>query len=349
MRIKEIIRGSLKYSRALLKKDKRTLNELVNRSEYMRGKIVLRSNPSIYVIGITNICNLRCPLCITGLRLQQKPLKFMDIILFKQIIDKIKDYACLVQLYNWGESLLHKDIIEILEYCDRYDLNTEISSNLSLTDIDDKLESLVKYRLKHLIVSFDGIDQKDYERYRIGGNFELVLKNIKKIRELKNAYNTEYPRISLQYLRNKFTTNQADVIKENHRKWGADDYYVSDMTTVFKDRNMERNKEWFDQDEIKKRKYLDIDVSMHGIRCYFLYTTMVIDHDGTIPPCCFTTNPGDDFGLWDNNKSISGMYNSENYIKARRMFKEKHADSSLVCNNCTAFITFANKYSIGNV
>ena len=328
--------------KAILKRDSRLINKIGNEEEFIRGEIVLKSTPTNYIIGLTNVCNLRCPLCVTGLRLQQKPLKFIDVVLFKQIIDKIKDYACLVQLYNWGESLLHRDIMEILEYCYRFNLNTEISSNLSLTNIDDKLELLVKYKVKHLIVSFDGIDQKDYERYRVGGNFELVLKNINKIREYKDIYKSNYPIISLQYLRNKFTTNQIDVIKEKHKEWGADDYYVCDMTTIFKDRNMEKNKEWFDQDEINKRKYLDVDVSMHGRRCYFLYTAMVIEQDGSIVPCCFATDPNDDFGQWDNRKTIIEMYNSEKFVKARSIFKNRVPQNNLVCSSCPAFITFCN-------
>lgn len=339
----------MKYFKALMLHDKKTLNELKNNYEYLSGKIVLRSVPQNYVLGITNICNLKCPLCITGLRKQQKVLGYMSYELFQQIIEKIKDNAKLIQLYNWGESLLHKDFIRILEYCNRYDLNTEVSSNLSLSDVDDKIEAMVKHRLKRLIVSFDGVTQKDYERYRVNGELNLVLKNIEKIKAYKAKYESKFPIIILQFLRNKYADGQLQILKDNYRKWGADEYLICDMTTIFKDRDIDGAREWFDDDEIARRKFLDIDTAMHGKRCYFLYTTMVIDHDGTIAPCCFTTDPGDDFGLWDNNKSISEMYNSENYIKARRMFKEKHADSSLVCNNCTAFITFANKYSIGNV
>lgn len=343
MTIKEIIKRSLKYSSALLHKDKRTFNEFINRTEYMRGKIVLRSTPSIYVIGITNICNLQCPLCITGLKKQKKTLGYMSFELFQQIIEKIKDNAKLIQLYNWGEPLLHKDLIRFLEYSNRYDLNTEMSSNLSLKNVEDKLEGMVKYRLKRLIVSFDGVTQKDYERYRINGELGLVLENIKKIKEYKERYNTKYPVIILQFLKNKYTDGQIKYLKENYKKWGADEYLVCDMTTIFKDSNIETAKKWFDDEEIKERKYLDVDVSMHGRRCYFLYTTMIIDHDGTVAPCCFTTDPKDDFTRWDDSKTILEMYNSEKFLTARRMFKEKNVNSDIACNTCTAFITFCDK------
>jgi len=267
----------------------------------------------------------------------------MEVNLLKEITDRIKEHAYLVQLYNWGESLLHKNIIEVLEYCNRYDLNTEISSNLNLRDADEILEAIVKYRLKRLIISFDGISQEDYERYRVGGDFNLMLRNIRKLKEYKNAYKSKYPRISLQYLKNKFTKGQVEVIRQKHREWGADDYYVCDMTTIFKDHDPEKARYWFEQDEIDRRRYLDIDVAMHRKRCYFLYTTMIIDHDGSISPCCFTTDPDDDFAVWDSQKSIFEMYNSEKFIEARKMFNEKKAILGLTCSNCSVFITYCNR------
>lgn len=318
-------------------------NRQFNQWEFLNQKIVLKSVPTTYVIGVTNICQLNCPLCITGLRKQDKTPKHMTWDLFVEIIEKIKDKAELVQLFKWGESLLHPRIIDMLEYCNRYDLNTEISSNLSLENIDEKLESIVKYRLKHLIVSFDGVTQEEYSRYRKGGNINLVIENIKKIQEFKQKYNSNYPKISLQFLKNKFTKDQIDILKENYKQFGGDDYYVCDMTTIFKDRNKETELAWLDEESINARKYCDIDVDMHGKCCSFLYSTMIIEQDGSIPPCCFSTNKKDDYSKWDNFKTINEMYNSKKFIEARKLFKNKETNHDLTCNDCTVFITYNEK------
>ncbi|MDY0187009.1 radical SAM/SPASM domain-containing protein [Syntrophus buswellii] len=307
----------------------------VLRQTFTRGYI-----PRIFAIGLTNVCNLSCPLCITGLKRQQKSKQFMTYELFTSIIDKIREFHGLVQLYKWGESLLHKDFINILEYCNVYDLNTEISSNLSLPNIDEKLEAMVRFRLKHLIVSFDGINQEDYSRYRIGGDFNLVLWNLNKLSDYKKAYNSVYPVISLQYLRNKYTTNQIKVIAENYTKWGADRYYSCDMTTVFKDRDTARAFQWFSEEEIARRKYLDVNFSMLGKRCPFLYDYLIVEQDGSIPPCCWCTDPADDFFQWDNTMTIQQMYNTDKFKRARRMFQDRKAEETLVCNDCSIFLTY---------
>lgn len=300
--------------------------------------------PSQYAIGITNICNLQCPLCITGIRQQKKAVKHMNYGLFTRIIDKIRPFAKLVQLYKWGEPLLHEDLIKMLEYCNRFDLNTEISTNFSLKNMDDKIEAIVKHRLKRLIVSFDGVTQEGYSRYRKGGDLSLVLRNIQKLSSLKKRDKSLYPRIILQYLRNKYTTPEIlQELKRSYAQWGADEYVVCDMTGIFKDKDMGRAREWFSDEDIKQRPYLDIDRSLYGCFCPFLYDFMVIEQDGSIPACCFATDPAQDFGHWDDNKTILEMYNSELFRRARSMFIRKKANQGCVCTDCGVFLTYALK------
>lgn len=321
-------------------------SEISNADEFRELKLVLESPPTTYVLGITNICNLQCPLCVTGLRQQKKKPQFMAFELFRQIIEKISPHAHQVQLYKWGESLLHPQIIDILALCDTYDLNTEISSNLSMENCDPVLDALVRFRLRHLIVSFDGVSQEDYSRYRVGGKLDIVLSNLRKIKELKVLYNSEYPVISLQFLRNKFTGDQVRVIEDNYQQWGADKYYVCDMTTVFKDRDLDAARQWFSDQEIAKRRYLDIDVAMQGKPCYFPFTTMIVEQDGSIPSCCFATDPKDDFGQWDNSKSILEMFNSDRFIQARRMFREKKHCNASTCDDCCVLTTYLDEADI---
>lgn len=297
--------------------------------------------PTSYVIGITNACNLRCPLCVTGKLEQQKPVKMMELSLFKRIIDKIKDHATFVQLFKWGESLLHKDIIPMLEYCDRYDLNTEISSNLNIED-DAVLEALVTHRLKRLIVSLDGIDQEDYARYRVGGSAALVIANIGKLRDFKKKHGSSYPEIRIQYIRSKFTTNQPELIEANLAAWGADSAYVCDMTMEFKNHDYQQALNWFTPEEIAERRFMDLPPEWHGKRCAFLDDWLIIEQDGSIPGCCYATDPADDFGWWDDNRTVAELFTSVRRAQAQKMFDTKTALPGHPCTDCSAFITWVD-------
>ncbi len=328
------------YLKTFPERGKKKLNELKNRVEYRTGKIILDSYPYIYMLGLTNVCNLSCRLCPTGQRRQTKPPQFMEFDLFKQVIEKIKGIAQKVVLHNWGESLLHKEFNNILEYCNRYNLNTELSSNLSLENVDDKLEAMVRYSLKHLIVSFDGITQKDYERYRVGGRLDTVLDNIRKLERLKKKNGSRFPIISLQFLKNMYTGNQIEMIENNYKEWGADKYIVYDMKFTFLNKTNEKKEDWFEDDWIQNRKYLDVDLCLQNKRCIFLYSMMVIDQDGLIQPCCFTPYAEDYFDKWDNEKTILQMYNSELFVNARNLFKKKNSKHTLVCHHCTVLKTW---------
>ncbi|MEW5850466.1 MAG: radical SAM protein [Myxococcota bacterium] len=325
-----------KVGSALLRRDTKELNRLLNRAEMRLGRERLLSRPYVYAIGVTNACNLRCPLCVTGLRQQQKATRNMDLALFKRIIDRIAPYAELVQLYKWGESLFHPDILEMLRYCKAHGIRTEISSNLNVRK-DHVLEGLVIHGLDRLIVSMDGTDQESYARYRVGGDLSLLLENVRKLRQFKQRHGRSHPTLILQFLRNKFTGNQVELLQRQYREWGFDELLVDDMTTLFKDRDLANARAWFEEEEIHRRGYMDVPVTMLGRTCTMLYDTMIIEQDGSIPPCCFSTDPQDDFAHWSPSGTLEELVNAPRFVTARRMFRERHAEPGHPCSACSVF------------
>jgi MoaA/NifB/PqqE/SkfB family radical SAM enzyme len=321
-------------------KVKKNINRKANLAEQNKKEPILKTKPFGYVLGITNACNLNCPLCITGLREQKKAIKHMDFDLFQEIINKIKNYAIWVQLYNWGEPLLHPKLVDMVALCTKHNISTQISSNLSLKNVDNILHGLVSNGLRHLIVSFDGLTQKEYSRYRVGGDLNTILNNIVKLKEHKEDMGLKFPIIDLQFLKNRHNEFQIDTLKKEYKKFGADKFTICDMTGIFKDNNVEKYKYWFEEDDIITRKYLDVDQRMLRNVCQFLYNIMIIDQDGSIPPCCFSTDPADDFGGWDSNKTILEMYNSEKFIAARKIFKEHSYDKDVCCSNCSVVLSY---------
>ena len=71
-------------------------------------------------IELTNYCNLKCPVCPTGIgAINRKPLA-MDVSLFEQLMDEVGQYLLTLSLWGWGESILHPQLAKIL----RIALNT---------------------------------------------------------------------------------------------------------------------------------------------------------------------------------------------------------------------------------
>ena len=143
------------------------------------GRSKVWGYPFEWEIDTTNICQLKCPLCHTGLGTVDRPKGIMHFDLYKKTIDEIKDYCIWLSLYSWGEPFLNNKIDEYIAYANKANIATIISSNLNKPLTHDMAERLVLSGLDTLIISLDGTTQEVYEVYRLGGHLHRVLDHIK--------------------------------------------------------------------------------------------------------------------------------------------------------------------------
>jgi len=152
-------------------------------------------------IDVTNVCNLSCPLCPDTARRtgrQQAP-RLMSFEEFKKFVDAIKVFPEQITFGSKHEPLINKSIFQMIKYLNgkREGLQTTILTNLNLLgSVSDLLES----KVKSVLIGADGIDQETYEKYRIGGNFDVVIDNIKLIQHYKKKINSEYPKLSVVFV-----------------------------------------------------------------------------------------------------------------------------------------------------
>lgn len=159
------------------------------------------------------VCNLRCTQCPTGNGTAHKGVNFMDITLFKQIIDELSPYLFSVILYFQGEPFLNKDFLEMIKYSSKKKIFTISSTNghFLTPEIADKI---VEAGLHRLIISLDGADSETYENYRVGGNFEKVVEGIKNIVRAKNDLKSRFPEIRIQFLVSGYNEKQINTMKD---------------------------------------------------------------------------------------------------------------------------------------
>ena len=98
-----------------------------------------------------------------------------------------------IEMSNWGEIFLNKDIVKILEYAFRKGVTLYCGNGTNFNNVSEEaLEALVKYRVEYLNISIDGATQETYSIYRVGGNLCNVLQNIERLNNYKERYNSEY-------------------------------------------------------------------------------------------------------------------------------------------------------------
>ena len=157
-------------------------------AKYVSYELELESAPTfpdrVYVES-TNVCNLDCIMCPTGLHIDTRPKGYMEWDLYTAIIDEIAPFAEAVVLHSWGEPLLHKRIIDMIRYAKERDLWVETSTNATRLD-EETSRKLIESGLDRVYLSMDGLTKETYEKVRVKGNFEVVLGNIERFLDLNH-------------------------------------------------------------------------------------------------------------------------------------------------------------------
>lgn len=297
---------------------------------------VLKGYPYWLTVDPTNICNLECRFCPTGQKRGSRPSKIMDISLYKSVMDKIGKYLLYVEFCNWGEPLLNKNMAQMIKIAKEYEAQTFLSTNLNVNLTEDSAEELVKSGLDRMTISLDGASQKTYEIYRKNGNIDLVFKNIKLLAQAKKKLNSKTPHLHWQFLVFKHNEHEIETARQMSELVGVNDI---GFTAPFCDVNWASTIEEYNNYIVKKEPdnnekkvvFKNADKQL----CNWLWDAITINADGSISPCCSVEDKKDDFEDFDCNKDFSEIWNSQNYVQARKyVLNRTKIDFENVCTRC---------------
>ncbi|MCK5146652.1 radical SAM protein [bacterium] len=131
----------------------------------------------------TSRCNLACTMC-PNKDFPESDLGFMDMALYRQIIDEAKDFVHDINLHHRGESTLHPELPEMIGYADAAGMKVKLHTN-GTTLTEALSEKLLSSGLRLISFSFDGYTAQTYESIRVRANFERTLGNIHRFLEMR--------------------------------------------------------------------------------------------------------------------------------------------------------------------
>jgi MoaA/NifB/PqqE/SkfB family radical SAM enzyme len=305
---------------------------LAKAQKYLKIDRVI-SMPYIYTIDPINTCNLRCPLCPTGLGTLGRKRGKLSFENYTNIIDQVKPYAYKVYLYNWGEPFLHPDIFDIIHYASTRRIEVHLSSNLNHFS-QNMAQNLVASGLDTLLVSIDGLSQEVYEKYRRKGDVTKVINHIRMIVDEKRRTGSIKPFITMRMLVNRYNENEVEQMREVVKELGADAFTLG---VLYVDtQNPEQVKEWLPS----QQQFSAYDYSANQLtnvwHCSDLWESMTINWDGGTAPCCWLHDHKNDF-FNAFSKPIRELWNSEAYISSRRVFAfggPKAGPVETICTKC---------------
>ncbi len=159
----------------------------------------------------SSICQLRCPSWPTWSKAIYPAVGsgFLKIGDFAKILDEnrwVKD----VELSNYGEIFLNPELLEIMKYAYERGVILRADNGANLNHIEDSvLEGLVRYKFRSISCSIDGVGNTSYRRYRVGGDFDTVIRNVRKINHLKEQARSEFPQLAWQFV--VFGYNEREI------------------------------------------------------------------------------------------------------------------------------------------
>ena len=189
--------------------------------------------PKMVRLDISTCCQLNCKECYMRRDNYGTVGKGnMTFEQFKKFVDE-NPFLESIELSNSGEVFLNPDIKKMLEYAYKKNVAITILNGVNFNTVRDSvIEALVKYQVDGILFSIDGTTQEVYEQYRVNGNYDRVIKNIKKLNEYKKKYNSEFPYLRWQFIIFPQNVHQIeDVIKNAEelnmevvfkKDWGGD-------------------------------------------------------------------------------------------------------------------------------
>lgn len=303
-------------------------------SRLLRRQIVWGIAPYL-MVEPTNICNLKCPMCPSGNGDMSRSLGKLDFENYKKLMDEVGEYVWQVQLWNQGEPFINKSFLDFVKYAKSKGAMTQTSTNGHFIRTDQEAEDLVKSGLDQLIFSMDGTNQETYEKYRVNGNYNLVLETLERIARVKKELNSKTPLVELQFIVFKHNKNEIDNIVEISKKFDLDrlsfktaQVYSTEQAVLYLP----------DEEEHRRYNFDGQNLEMKGeIQnwCKRLWLNSTVNWDGSMSPCCFDKDADYAFGnIFENGNGFKETWKNNKYMRFRRKVMRNRKGIPM-CGNCT--------------
>ncbi len=319
---------------------KKLLNVLLVEAQLRLGRRKVWGSAFEWEIDTTNICQLKCPLCHTGLGTVHRDKGIMHFDTYTKTIDQIKDYCVWLSLYSWGEPFLNRRIHEFVAYAHKNKVATIMSTNLNKPLTSEMAEDIIKSGLDVMIVSLDGVTQEVYEKYRVGGHLDRVLDNVKLLVQKKKELGYSTPHMEWQFIVMRHNEHQIVEARQLATEMGVNSVIFKNVDFPHGMDDRQEAQRWLPRDH---PEYLREDpfykpYQEDGRRCWRLWRSAVVNWDGGLAPCCYLTDKAEDFGEVTVSP-IKEIWNNENYTTARGLFQDGFKPEKQVgCTNCSVYL-----------
>ena len=275
----------------------------------------LNKAPVSLGIEVTNACNLKCIMCHR--EVMTREIGFMDFELFKECARQgIEMGVKMIVPFNYGESLLHPELINMVEYIKSRSKETAVKINTNGMLLSrEYARGLMNAGIDEITFSLEGCTKERHEKIAIGSNYERILANLMNLIDMRKE--NEKPHIRICMVRMEETILE---MKEFIKRWQTlvDGITIHDVNTGFgtlTDRRVEKRP--------LKRK----------VPCRELWLKLQILWNGDITVCCIDYDGKLKIGNMQND-SLNDLWFGTQINRMREIHGAREFDKIPICNKC---------------
>ena len=260
---------------------------------------------SAWQIELTTRCPLRCRMCI---REKAKDWHGSDMSIndFKKLIPYLKDIETVV-LEGWGESLLHKNLIEVIRLVRGVNGPQVgfVTSGHGLNE--DYISELINAGTDFIGFSFAGATDWTHDSIRINSDFKMLINSILSFNEMKIEKKLETPKLHIVYLMLKENIFEVPMLLGIAKAIGIEEVVLTnlihvinrwqDEQKIFTCTDRESYKEIINEAEIKAQE-LKIKLRLPSVSPRYVpvceenpLRNLYISVEGEVSPCVYLYPP----------------------------------------------------------
>ncbi|MDE2589290.1 MAG: SPASM domain-containing protein [Patescibacteria group bacterium] len=289
-------------------------------------------------IELNYSCNLRCPMCTWSMeKTVEKRSEWFTFENYKKLLtDAVASGTKSVRLCYVNEPLLRPDLDQFIKCASDLgivDILITTNGTLLTRDISKKI---IESGLTKLNVSLDATTEETYNKVRVGGNFNITIKNILDFLEVRKSLNKKLPKLRVTFVRTKINDHEREAFV-NYWKDKADSIGIQNAINPFGDGRFKdpSKKELL----IINNKNQNKNEGPNEFHCPEPFKRMTVRDNGDVLGCCSMYAMDLVVGNWKKN-TLKDIWNGDKMKELRSIHKSGEYYKNNTCKMCVENYSF---------
>ena len=274
-------------------------------------------------IEATSSCNLKCIMCPRTELVEDGTfwkVELFDFDAYKRLVDEGMKNGLNSIKYNYlGEPTLNPRLVDMIVYAKQAGV-LDVMFNTNATKLSDKLaRRLIASGVDKVFFSFDSPYRDQYNRIRVGADFDKVLGNIKRFMAIRDEMGSVTP----------FTRVSMVLMKDNEDEYEAFKALFEPIVDAvafvdYLDHNGQHNPD---------RSLVPVGARSNKFCCPQLWQRMFVHPDGVVTACCLDATRELQMGNIFETPAHD-IWVGEKYKDLRNLHAEGRYDEVPTCARC---------------